>query len=449
MAETTEVVAGDILDRDSLACALAGIDTAYYLIHAMGTTGDFEELDRQGAENFAEAARKAGVRKIIYLGGLGQGPDLSAHLLSRQAVGSILKESGVPTIEFRASIIIGSGSLSFEMIRSLVERLPVMITPRWVRIASQPIAIDDVLEYLVEAADPRFQRSRVYEIGGPSEVSYGTIMREYARQKGLRRLIVPVPLLSLRLSSLWLGLVTPIYARIGRKLVDSVRNETVVSDHAALREFSVRPRSIEEAIRRALSNEDQDFAETRWSDAMSSLSALPGFGGSKFGSRLVDSRSVTVPLPPEAAFRPVRRIGGDSGWYYGNWLWRLRGFLDLIVGGPGIRRGRRDPDRLEVGDTIDFWRVDAVEPDRLLRLQAEMKVPGRAWLQFEVNERERSGSSIRQTAIFDPLGLSGRLYWYAAFPLHQLVFRGMLVAIAQRAMQLDRTDQTGGVAASR
>jgi uncharacterized protein YbjT (DUF2867 family) len=433
VAETTEVVAGDILDRDSLKPSLNGIDVAYYLVHAMGAAGDFEERDRQGAENFASVARSAGLRKIIYLGGLGRGPNLSAHLRSRQTVGDILRSSGVPTIELRASIIIGSGSLSFEMIRSLVERLPIMITPRWVRIASQPIAIDDVLDYLEEAADSRFHQSEIYEIGGPDQVSYSDVMRVYARQKGLRRLILPVPMLTLRLSSLWLGLVTPIYARIGRKLVDSVRNETVVSDERALRDFSVRPRGIDEAIRRALTNEDQTLSETRWSDALSSLGVVSGYGGLRFGSRLVDSRSVTVRAAPEAAFRPIRRIGGASGWYYGNWLWELRGFLDLLAGGPGIRRGRRDPDQLEVGDALDFWRVEAVEANRLLRLQAEMRVPGRAWLQFEVEEAGEGRSSIRQTAIFDPLGLSGRLYWYAAFPAHQFVFRGMLAAIARQA----------------
>ncbi|MFZ0429150.1 MAG: SDR family oxidoreductase [Acidobacteriota bacterium] len=434
VAETTEVVEGDILDRRSLESALTDIDTAYYLIHAMGASGDFEELDRQGAENFAAAARSAGLRKIIYLGGLGRGPGLSAHLLSRQNVGRILRDSGIPTVELRSSIIIGSGSLSFEMIRSLVEKLPVMITPRWVRIASQPIAVEDVLDYLVQAADPRFRQSEIYEIGGPDRVSYGAIMREYARQKGLRRWILPVPLLSLRLSSLWLGLVTPIYARIGRKLVEGVRNETVVSDDRALRDFSVRPRGIEQAIRRALANEDQSLAETRWSDALSSLGTTSGYGGLSFGSRFVDSRSITVPVSRTDAFRPIRRIGGSTGWYYGNWLWELRGFIDLLMGGPGIRRGRRDPDGLAVGDTLDFWRVEAFEPDRLLRLQAEMKVPGRAWLQFEVTDEGEAKSSIRQTAIFEPLGLSGRLYWYAAFPLHQFVFRGMLDAIARRAV---------------
>ncbi len=435
VAKTTEVVAGDILDRSSLESALAGIDTAYYLVHAMGASGDFEELDSQGAGNFAAAARSTGLGRIIYLGGLGHGPGLSAHLLSRQTVGHILRESTVPTIELRASIIIGSGSLSFEMIRSLVERLPVMITPRWVRIGSQPIAIEDVLDYLEEAAEARFQRSEIYEIGGPDRVSYGAIMREYARQKGLRRWILPVPLLSPGLSSLWLGLVTPIYARIGRKLVESVRNETVVTNDKALRDFSVLPRGIEEAIQRALSNEDQSFAETRWSDALSSLGRSSGYGGRKFGHRRVDSRSIRIPASPSAAFDPVRRIGGDTGWYYGNWLWELRGFLDLLVGGPGIRRGRRDPDQLAVGDTVDFWRVEAFEPDRLLRLKAEMKVPGRAWLQFEVKSEGEDGSFICQSAIFEPLGLSGRLYWYAAFPVHQFVFRGMLQAIAEQAMK--------------
>lgn len=335
-------------------------------------------------------------------------------------------------IEFRASIIIGSGSLSFEMIRALVEKLPVMMTPRWVRSRAQPLAVEDLIDYLVASIDVEEAGSAVYEIGGADRVSYEEIMREYARQRGLRRLIVHAPVLTPRLSSLWLGLVTPLYARVGRKLIDSVRNDTVVEDPAAPKAFPVRPRGIVEAIERALVNEDRQFAQTRWSDAFSSGSTRP-WGGERFGSRLVDSRSVRVPHPPAVAFRPIRRIGGDTGWYYGDWLWRFRGFLDLLAGGVGARRGRRDPENLSPGETVDFWRVEAFEPDILLRLRAEMKVPGRAWLQFEVHGEE-AGSSVRQTAMFDAVGLLGLVYWYALYPLHRMVFAGMLSGIV-RAME--------------
>jgi uncharacterized protein YbjT (DUF2867 family) len=429
----TEVVQGDVLDPTALAAAMRGIHTAYYLVHSMGSGGDFEIEDRRAANAFGEAAKAAGVRRIIYLGGLGSGPDLSAHLRSRHEVGEILRRSGVLTIELRASIIIGSGSLSFEMIRALTEKLPVMVTPRWVRVPAQPIAIEDVIDYLLAARDFGGAGSAVYEIGGADRVSYSQIMKEYARQRGLRRTMIPVPVLSPHLSGLWLGLVTPIYARVGRKLVDSLRNPTIVEDERALSDFAVRPRGIADAIERALHNEDRAFAETRWSDALSSAGSLRQWGGRRFGSRLVDSRSREVPVSTAKAFAPIRRLGGRTGWYWGDWLWRLRGFMDLLVGGVGSRRGRRDPDQVETGDTVDFWRVERVEPDRLLLLAAEMKLPGRAWLQFEVEQTAR-GSLIRQTAMFDPVGLFGLLYWYALYPLHTLVFAKMLSGIARAAV---------------
>jgi hypothetical protein len=270
-------------------------------------------------------------------------------------------------------------------------------------------------------------------------------MKEYARQRGLRRLMIPVPVLTPYLSSLWLGLVTPVYARIGRKLVESLRNPTLVSNNLAETTFRVRPRGLREAIARALANEDQEIAQTRWTDALSSAGPTQKWGGVRFGSRIVDSRTATVNCPTDRAFAPIQRIGGKTGWYYGNWLWHIRGFLDLIVGGVGVRRGRRDPENIRVGDALDFWRVQAFEPGRLLRLQAEMKVPGRAWLEFEVTEQGTS-STIHQTAIFDPVGLFGLVYWYALFPLHQLVFAGMLRNIARAAEERarDPRDETAG-----
>ena len=436
----TEIVAGDALDEASLKAALRGVDVAYYLIHSMGSTeaAGFELRDRQAAQRFAQAARRAGVRRIVYLGGLGDDAEsLSPHLRSRHEVGEILRSAGVPVIEFRASIVIGSGSLSFEMIRALVERLPVMVTPRWVRVVAQPIAITDLLEYLLAALELPGEESRLYEIGGSERLSYGDLMNEYGRQRGLRRLMISVPFLTPRLSSLWLALVTPLYARIGRALVESISHETVVRDDAARRDFAVEPMSVSRAIEAALANEDREIAATRWSDAISSGGTDPrrfgDYGGHRLGRRLIDARSCLVDASPAEAFAPIERIGGRCGWYAYDWLWRLRGVLDLLAGGVGMRRGRPDPDRLRVGDALDTWRVEAIEPGRLLRLRAEMKLPGRAWLEFVV-EPDGEGARIKQTAIFDPVGILGPLYWYSIYPLHGLVFEGMLSGIARAAV---------------
>ncbi len=438
VAASTEVVKADCLDRSSLVPAMAGVQTAYYLVHSMGSSGKFEKEDREAAQNFADVARDSGVRRIVYLGGLGnQDQALSAHLRSRHEVADILRSSEIPTIEFRASIVIGSGSLSFEMIRALVQRLPVMICPRWVAVKAQPIAVEDVVAYLLQALELPVGEEAVFEIGGADQVSYGEIMKEYARQCGLHRWTMSVPVLTPRLSSLWLGLVTPIYARIGRKLIDSLRNPTLVRNPSAMTVFDIRPKGLREAIERALQNEDQEFAATRWSDALSSGGRTPSWGGVLFGTRLVDSRTLSVSASPAAAFAPVRRIGGANGWYFANALWWLRGFMDLLVGGVGMRRGRRNAETLTAGDALDFWRVEAFEPDRRLSLVAEMKVPGRAWLQFEVEpigaQFSRQASTIHQTAIFDPAGLGGLAYWYALYPVHRWIFAGMLRAIASRA----------------
>ena len=435
----TEVVEADVLDRGSLRGRMEGVEFAYYLVHSMGARGDFEEQDRRAAENFGDEARRAGVARIVYLGGLGAADgELSPHLRSRQEVAEVLRASGVQVVEFRASIVIGSGSLSFEMIRSLVERLPVMVTPKWVDVTAQPIAVGDLLQYLLAALELDTNAHETFEIGGPDRVSYRDLMREYARRRGLGRAMIRAPLLTPRLSSLWLGLVTPVYARVGRKLIDSIRNPTVVRDPSALRGFpQVRPRGFGEAIATALRNEDRECAETRWSDALSSGGRARDWGGVRFGNRLVDLRTVRVNCQPCAAFQPIRRIGGDTGWYYGAWLWKLRGFLDLLAGGAGMRRGRRHPDRLSVGDVLDCWRVEAIEPNRRLRLVAEMRLPGRAWLEFEV-EGDGESSAIRQTAVFDPAGLLGLAYWYAVYPLHQLVFDGMLRGIAAACRISDR-----------
>lgn len=430
LAPGVEVVRGDVLDLDSLAAALKGVDAAYYLVHSLAQDSGFELTDRRAAENFAAAARSAGLGRIIYLGGLAESESgLSAHLRSRHEVGEILRSSGIQVIEFRASVIIGSGSLSFEMIRALTERLPVMITPRWVSIKTQPIAIDEALQYLIASLTVPVAGAQVFEIGGSEVVSYGDMMREYARCRGLRRYLIPVPTLTPRLSSLWLGLVTPMYARVGRKLIDSIRHSTVVRDETARRVFGVRPSGVREAIAETLRGEDRQLAGTRWFDTFGKPHADGETVSTRMAGRVIESRAVKVDVPPTRAFAPIRKIGGARGWLYGNWLWRLRGVADAMVGGVGMRRGRRDPENLRVGDALDFWRVERFEPDRKLTLIAEMKLPGRAWLDFEV-EPDAKGSIIRQTAIFDPRGLAGLLYWHATYPLHRMVFAGMLREIA-------------------
>jgi uncharacterized protein YbjT (DUF2867 family) len=432
---STEVVAGDVLDRPSLDNALRGVDVAYYMVHSMSSTGSFEEKDRQGARNFGEAAKAAGVKGLVYVGGLGSDEEeLSTHLRSRHEVGDILRQSGIPVCEFRASAVIGSGSASFELIRALVERLPIMLTPKWVKGKAQPIAIDDLLDYLIEALQIPLSRYRIYEVGGTDKVSYAEMMRAYGRQRGLTPRIIPVPVLTPWLSALWLGLITPVYARIGRSIIESIVHVTVVRDNAALTAFSVRPMGIDEAIHRALAHEETHFSETRWSDSLSSSGTQRSWGGVRFGTRIVDSRTLTVEAPPEVAFRCIERLGGDHGWYACNWLWHLRGFIDLLQGGAGMRRGRPSSQTLRVGDTVDSFRVEAIEPNRLLRLKSEMNLPGRAWLEFEVTEAG-SVTQLRQTAIFDPVGLTGQLYWYSLYVPHEFVFRGMLRGIAQAALR--------------
>ncbi len=430
----TRVVAADLLQPAGLEEALQGTTVAYYLIHSMGAPqGDFEEQDRQAARNFGAAARAAGVRRIVYLGGLAPaGTRLSPHLRSRHEVGEILRAAGVETIELRASIVLGAGSLSFELVRALVERLPFMIVPRWTRVEAQPIAVADLIAYLEEAARLPPGPSRVYEIGGADRCSYEGLMKEYARQRGLTRPMLRVPVITPWLSSLWLGLVTPLYARIGRKLIESIRNPSIMQDLSALRDFTVRPLGVAEAMRRSLEDEEREVVLTRWHDAVSSSGNPRSWGGVRFGNRLADARSMRVRVPPERAFIPIQRLGGATGYYAWNWLWRLRGALDLLAGGVGMRRGRAHAQQLRVGDAVDFWRVESFEPGRRLRLAAEMRLPGRAWLEFEVVP-DGAGAKIMQTAVFDPVGVLGNLYWYLVFPLHALVFRGMLKGIARAA----------------
>lgn len=429
----TAVFQSDLSDYPTLVNAMKDADAAYYLVHAMGSAVDFETEDRRLADVFSRAARTAGVQRIIYLGGLcpHDEKDLSPHLRSRREVGEVFHRSGVPALEFRASIIFGSGSLSFEIIRSLVERLPIMVTPYWVRVKAQPIFIDDVLAYLLQGLEVRLPESRVYEIGGADVMSYGELMSEYARQRGLRRWMIPVPVLTPRLSGIWLNLVAPVYARIGRKLVESIRHSTVVNRSDALRDFPIQPLGVRDALARVLAGEERHFNITRWADAVSSQSNERAWKEVPLGMRIVDYRQTVSAWTPDQAFDRIQRIGGKQGWYFMNVLWRFRGWVDSLFGGVGLRRGRRDPVDLRVGDALDYWRVELLEPGRRLRLRAEMKLPGRAGLEFEVKPHP-NGCEIHQTAIFDPLGLWGLIYWYALLPIHVWIFGGMLRAIAHK-----------------
>jgi uncharacterized protein YbjT (DUF2867 family) len=411
-----------------LRAAFSGIETAFYLVHSMQSGAAFEEQERQAATNFAATARDAGVRRIIYLGGLAHGDELSPHMRSRVETGNILRASGIPVIEFRASIVIGSGSASFEMIRSLVERLPLMVTPRWVSTAAQPIAVEDVIEYLAAALRLPVEGSLTIEIGGSDVTSYLGIMREFARQRKLRRWILRVPFLSLSLSSRWLTLITPLYASIGRCLIGSVRHPSVVRNPNARELFAIRPMGVADAIARALANEGGAAAQTRWCDAQGGrVTVEPA------RDALVNEQTARLPLTSDQAFAPIRRIGGTTGWYFGNALWRIRGLVDLMMGGVGMRRGRSDPETPVPGSTLDFWRVEQYDPGRRLRLFAEMRVPGRAWLEFRA-EPDGSSTVLRQIAQFEPRGPAGLLYWYLLWPIHEVMFRWMLRRISAAAM---------------
>ena len=433
-----DAVRGDVTDAGALGAAMSGVDVAYYLVHSMGGPPEFDEEDRRAAVSFRDAAAAAGVGRIVYLGGLGRDddPHLSRHLRSRHEVGRVLAGGPVPVTELRAALIIGSGSASFEMLRYLVEVLPVMVTPRWVDNRCQPIAIRDVLSWLV-AAGRRQAASEVVEVGGPDVVSYREMMQIYAEAAGLpRRLVLPVPVLSPRLSSLWVGLVTPLPAALARPLVESLATEVVVTRPPPFDGPVADPLPFRAAVRLALERSAELQVVTRWSDATlpgrSPADPMPSDPEWAGGSLLVDESSAISDAPAAALFTTVAGIGGDRGWYVTPLLWSIRGWADKLIGGVGMRRGRRHPDRLWVGDALDFWRVEAVEPDRLVRLRAEMKLPGEAWLEWHVRPAGRR-SHLTQRAIFYPRGLAGRVYWYALKPFHALIFARLARRLADAA----------------
>lgn len=436
-SERVEVVEADVLKPDTLPAAFESIDVAYYLIHSMSgkSNSGFHERDIQAARNFGHAAKMQNVDRIIYLGGLGDPNDeLSQHLSSRQQVGKILRESGVSVTEFRAAIVVGSGSKSFEMVRYLTDRLPVMICPKWVYSKVQPIAIRNVLQYLVLAIQKPETRDEIIEIGGSSVITYADMMHIYAQINGLKRLLIPVPVLSPTLSSHWVHWMTPIPASLARPLIEGLKNDVIVQDDKAKRLFpEISLLSYQKAVELAINRIDTEEVETTWNDSLiSSTGDEPAvILGTNQGLN-IERRTRKVNADQRSVYEMFTSLGGDKGWLTFEWAWKLRGILDRMVGGVGFRRGRRHPTELRVGDVLDFWRVEAIKPNQLLRLRAEMKVPGRAWLEFQAIE-DGPQTKLVQTAYFAPKGLFGLLYWYGLYPFHALIFSRMINQIAKDA----------------
>lgn len=428
-----DVRMADLENEASLLSALQGCQSAYYLVHSMTSAGgSYAKQDRDLALRFALAARQAGVSRIIYLGGLGEtGPELSEHLASRREVESALASTGVAVTVFRAAMIIGSGSASFEILRYLVERLPVMITPKWVSTPCQPIAVRNVVEYLALALSVPATAGRTFDIGGPEALPYREILRIMAEELGLpRRWIIPVPVLTPRLSSYWIHLVTPLSHDIARPLAEGLKNPVVCRESSITGLIPQPLLSVRESISLALSKVASHHVETSWSMA----GPIPGDPGWAGGAVFDDTRETGISAPAPAVFQAICRVGGGHGWYAADWLWTVRGWLDQLAGGPGLRRGRRDPEEVTFGEALDFWRVVGYEKNRRLALRAEMKLPGEALLEFVIEPDAAGGCRLRQQALFKPRGLFGLLYWYSIAPLHHVVFRGMLSGIAKEAV---------------
>ncbi len=439
-----EIVSGDADDPKICEAALKDVDVAYYLIHAIGSAGDLEKNERHTATVFSEAAKSNNVERIIYLGGLQNDPKLSPHLRSRAEVGNIFLSSGVPTISFGAAVIIGSGSLSFEMLRYLTEILPAMITPRWVRTKIQPIAIRDVLRYLVEARNLPEGINRTFDIGGPDIMTYQKMMQGYARVAGLRkRLILPINILSPGLSARWIGLVTPVPKKIARPLVDSLKTEVICAEYDIKQYIPDPPEGLlgfEDSVAIALTRIREANVTSRWSSASrpgepsEPLPTDPEWAG---GSLYTDDRYVPSSSTSESLWKIIEGIGGQNGWYSFPLAWETRGLIDRFFGGPGIRRGRRDPHRLLAGEIVDFWRVEECIPGDLLRLRAEMHMPGLAWLELRVEQNDAGETLYHQRAIYHPKGLAGHMYWWSVWPFHGFVFGSMTRNITKAAAQLD------------
>lgn len=443
------VIEGDLADSQTVDRATASQDVVYYLVHSMTASKDFHTLERHIAKTMAESAKKAGVSRIVYLGGLHPEGPLSRHLASRKEVGDILLASGVPTIALQAGVIIGSGSASFEMIRHLTEVLPYMPAPKWVRNFIQPIAIRDVLHYLVNAAEVDPGVNRAFDIGGPDVFRYGQLMNGYAVEAGLKqRPIAALPVLTPWLASQWVNLVTPIPRSLAVPIIESLLHDAVMKNHDIDAVIPPPPGGLtgyRKSVRLALARMREGEIETSWRDASvhgapaDPLPSDPDWAGHTV---YTDIRQVRCLAEPEALWRVVESIGGDNGWYSWPVAWAARGWLDKLVGGVGLRRGRRDQEKLVTGDALDFWRVEQIEPGRFLRLRAEMKLPGLAWLEFTAEPRNGGGSRLTQRAIFFPQGLGGRLYWLAVMPFHGIIFQAMAKAMSRKALEFSEDNSS-------
>ncbi len=447
-----EVAVGDASDDADVRAAMEGVDVLYYLLHSIGTGGDFGATERDMAQRFAEAAKRAGVQRIVYLGGMiPEGEELSEHLSSRGEVGDVLLESGVPTTVLQAGVIIGSGSASFEMLRYLTERLPIMVTPKWVNTRIQPIAIRDVLRYLVGAADMPADVSRRFDIGGPEVLTYLDLMQRFAGISGLpRRRVMKVPVLSPGLSSHWVGLITPVPASLARPLVESLRNTVVAGDTDITQYVPDPPEGLidfDRSVELALTKIQDLDVPTSWSSAATAgapaegLPTDPDWAG---GSLYKDERTREVNATPEHLWKVIEGIGGRNGWYSWALAWWVRGVLDRFVGGPGLRRGRRNPQDLVIGDVVDFWRVEDTDDATFLRLRAEMRLPGLAWLEMQVGSTDGGTTTFHHRALFAPKGLLGQLYWWSIWPFHGIVFGGMQRNIARAAEALEHSEPLKG-----
>ncbi len=438
-SERVEIAEGDALDFPSLVKAMQGVTIAYYLIHGMQGGRADAGRDLRAASNFASAAELAGLQRIIYFGELvDPTDDLSPYLRSRHETGHILRLGRVPVTEFRAGMVVGSGSVLFEMIRYTAERQPVFVCPRWFFTMAQPIAIRNVLDYLVAAIRTPESIGKLIEIGGVTRLTYAQMLLAYSHERGLKRLLIPFPLYTPRLSAYWVHMLTPLHWRVLLPLIEGLHSESVVRDDLARRLFpEIQPFDFQTALHLALGRVANDDVETSWSDALvgSQGDNTPVTLTTTEGMML-ERRRIILDLPPSQIFQAYTGLGGDRGWLYLNWTWQVRGWIDKLVGGVGLRRGRRHPDNIRVGEALDFWRVEAVEPDRLIRLRAEMKVPGKAWLEFQSIPQPDGKTLLTQTAYFAPRGLAGFLYWYLLYPIHSFIFSGMIRKVAARAVEL-------------
>jgi uncharacterized protein YbjT (DUF2867 family) len=434
--DEVEITQGDVFKPETLLLRFENIHTAYYMIPGQGGPSSPQNMDIVAARQFGRMALRAGVKRIIYLGGLGDPcAQLSPHLRSRQQIGDALRESGIPVTEFRAAVIVGSGSTTFEFIRYLTERIPIIFLPSWGQSRIQPIAISNVIDYLVAALENPQSINEIIDIGGAGILTLSEMMKIYAQVRGLKRIHIHLPIKIPRIASYWTHLTTPLPNHIARRLINDLCNDVLIQNDRAATIFpDIHPVGYDQAVASALSKLDAGDVETSWSDSVYSGRAFAPSGTFRNEEGMIyEQRQAVIKALPEDVFNVVTHVGGEHGWFFMNWAWRLRGIIDRISGGVGLQRGRRNPDELRVGDAVDFWRVEAIEPNKLIRLRAEMKVPGRAWLQFEISPLTDHQINVRQTAIFAPKGLSGTLYWYALYPIHKIIFSGMIRKIVENA----------------